>query len=138
MKKMIASAGTAFLVASTSLAMAGGLSEDDRRTTVISHKNGTSPVLTITGDRGTGIFIDQGNKQARGIRIDSGNASISLSPSYVAAGVPGSALGFSKERAAVVFSISGAKLGGSAARFVAFDAQTQSIIWLDADGNPMP
>ncbi|GLP96070.1 hypothetical protein [Paraferrimonas sedimenticola] len=102
-------------------------------TTIINHKKGWAPVLTLKGDRGTGLVIDMHNKQADGILISSGNANLTINPSYVAAGVPGDGVGYSKETAAAVFKVSGSKLSGTS--YIALDAKTNSIRWFDAAGN---
>ncbi len=100
-------------------------------TTVIKHKKGFAPVLTLTGDRGIGLVIDQHNKSATGIRMDSGNARLELSPSYVAAGLKSDDVGTNAETGAAVFKVDGPKGGRG---FVAFDVETQEILWFNIAG----
>ncbi|MEO2279558.1 hypothetical protein [Pseudoalteromonas pernae] len=104
-------------------------------TTIINHKKGWAPVLTLKGDRGTGLVISQGNKQAAGIVMTSGSAKLTVAPSYVAAGVSGNNLGFSKETAAAVFKLEGAKLDGANGMSIALDAKQKKILWINAEGN---
>lgn len=62
--------------------------EKNKDTSVLRHKRGFASVLELWGDRGTGLKIVQGNKQATGISVQSGNAINQFSPSAVAAGMP--------------------------------------------------
>ncbi|WP_334030213.1 hypothetical protein [Alteromonas sp. P256] len=113
--------------------------EANKDTNIIKHKKGWAPVLTLKGDRGTGLYIDQGNKQATGIRMDSGNATVTMSPSYAAAGVNNGKLreqGLNNaETAAVVFQVSGSKLDGDSGNFVVLDAKNKQVLFLDSDSN---
>lgn len=111
--------------------------EADNRSSVIRHKNGTAPVLKVLGDRGTGIHIDQHNKTATGLTMDSGNASLSVSPSQVAAGLPsneGNSLS-NRETAGMYVKMSGAKLSGDF--YFGVDPKTKQFGIYAADGSPV-
>ena len=108
---------------------------ESNESTIIKHKKGWASVMTLQGDRGTGLTITQGNKKATGLVMKSGNAKVSMSPSYVASGVNNNELGFSKETAAVVFKVEGAKLGGASGTHVALDVKSKRILWIDDEGN---
>lgn len=128
----------AVLMSSVSFAAAANTdlnTEASGETNIIKHKKGWASVLTLKGDRGTGLTIMQGNKQARGISMKSGSALVTMSPSYVAAGVPNTNLDFSSETTAVVFKLEGAKLDGANGTYIAFDAKRKEIIWIDGTGN---
>ncbi|SHI10096.1 hypothetical protein [Ferrimonas marina] len=112
--------------------------ETDNDTTIIKHKKGWAPVLKLKGDRGVGLYIQQGNKQARGIVMESGGTSnqakLTMGPSYVAAGIAGNP-GFTKETPAAVFKLEGKKLdNGTNGHAVALDVKRQAIYWLDENG----
>lgn len=107
--------------------------EASKETNILKHKKGWASVLTLKGDRGTGLTIVQGNKQAKGISMKSGSAKVTMSPSYVAAGTAG-VPGISRETAAVVFKVEGSKLGGASGTSIALDAKTKTIYWIDASG----
>ncbi|WP_041054694.1 hypothetical protein [Vibrio owensii] len=108
---------------------------EDKDTSVLKHKKGWASVLTLKGDRGTGLTIEQGNKTAKGISMKSGQAKVTLSPSYVAAGVSQAApIGINRETAAVVFKVEGAKLdNGTDQTFIAFDVKRQKMMWIRGD-----
>ena len=138
MKKLILA--TTLSLAST-VAVAAQTSElvtkwtESNETTILNHKKGWAAVLTLKGDRGTGLVIEQGNKTAKGIVMKSGNAKVTMAPSYVAAGVANNNLGFSKETAAVVFKLEGSKLDGANGMSIALDAKRKKILWIDANGD---
>ena len=137
MKKLIAVLSMALFA---SAASASDLkTEAHKDTNIIKHKRGWASVLTLKGDRGTGLYIDSHNKSATGIRMDSGNATVTMSPSYVAAGMKNSALKAAgmdnAETAAVVFQVSGAKLGGASGNYVVLDAKNQRVVFLDSNSN---